>query len=155
MSNCHQQILYVFPITKPTDSFPCVQSCLPTTCSVIFALSSTFSICTWRSYFPECALSVLRMKRMVSTSLFLTLANVGLRGSPSLLQMTFGLGLPCKTRRTVLMSSFGYLKSTIPNTIRYLLGITFTNKAKLKKHIKTLFVHPHHLSYYMHIHHLE
>lgn len=57
-------------------------------------MSSTFSICTWRSYFPEWAFSVLRMKRMVSPSLFLTLARVELRGSPFLLHVTFGLGLP-------------------------------------------------------------
>lgn len=74
-------------------------SCLPTTCSMTLAESSTFSICTWRSYFPECFLSVLRMKRIVSSSLFLTLANVAARGSPSLLHVTFGLGLPCMTRR--------------------------------------------------------
>lgn len=67
---------------------------LPTTCRATLAVSSTFSICTWRSYFPECFFSVLRMKRMVSPSLVLTLANVELRGSPFLLHVTFGLGFP-------------------------------------------------------------
>lgn len=70
---------------------------LPTTCSMILAVSSIFSICTWRSYFPECFLSVLRMKRIVSISVFLTLAKLELKGSPSLFHVTCGLGLPCTT----------------------------------------------------------
>lgn len=72
-------------------------SCLPTICRLMLAVSSTFSICTWRSYFPECFLSVLRMNRIVSTSLFLTLANEVSSGSPSLLHVTLGLGFPCRT----------------------------------------------------------
>lgn len=86
------------PVSTHSRLSPCVQSCLPTICRLTHAVSSTFSICTWRSYFPECILSVLRMKRIVSKSLFLTLANVGFRGSPSLLHVTFGLGFPCVTR---------------------------------------------------------
>lgn len=39
------------------------------------------------------------MKRIVSTSLFLTLTDDGFKGSPSLLQVTMGLGLPWVTRR--------------------------------------------------------
>lgn len=71
----------------------------PTTCSKTLAVSSTFSICTCRSYCPECFLSVLRMKRIESTSLFLTLTNEESRGFPSLLQITFGLGLPCTPKK--------------------------------------------------------
>lgn len=61
------------------------------------AVSWWFSTCTVISYFPEWLRSALRMKMMLSHSVFrmLTFESTFL---PSFSQLTFGLGFPCKSQ---------------------------------------------------------
>lgn len=87
---------------------------VPTIWMVTVALSSTFSICTWSSYFPESLRSVLLMKRMLSVSLFLTLTCFVSRGSLFFIQVAFGLGFPW---RKVPFLSIMLKKATILFTV--------------------------------------
>lgn len=60
-----------------------------------------FSTCTVISYFPEWLRSALRMKIMLSHSV-LRMLTLGLTSLPSLSQLTFGLGFPCRPHTLIV-----------------------------------------------------